>query len=358
MARLDHVTQIGNPGRDPEIYLEDYVYTFLKRQGDEDRKKYYLYGEREGSKNIEKLYIYGISDSAKEERTYFREFQFLGILKTRNGEKLLTGRGCQDTPVTGFYIFYASNHSMQEYLVDTSIGDKGEKGLNRMGGGQKAGQKAGQEARQKPEKGRTVREKYVLTRKADFSNLVFYAGCILALLLLVTAVTGGNGYGKLLAFREMVRQTMAGRTNTAELVIEEQKAGEDSLYPSRDSANSVNKEDAWEEETAEDSVQESTQDSTQDSAQNSTQNSTQNNTQNSLQETMGGTVEAAALTTNPVETKEEENYEVYIVKEGDSLAGICKRQYGNTDKIKEICLYNNIENEDHISPGQKIYLPR
>ncbi|MGN1314922.1 MAG: LysM peptidoglycan-binding domain-containing protein, partial [Lachnospiraceae bacterium] len=83
-----------------------------------------------------------------------------------------------------------------------------------------------------------------------------------------------------------------------------------------------------------------------------------NSTQNSLQETMGGTVEAAALTTNQVETKEEENYEVYIVKEGDSLAGICKRQYGNTDKIKEICLYNNIENEDHISPGQKIYLPR
>ena len=50
-------------------------------------------------------------------------------------------------------------------------------------------------------------------------------------------------------------------------------------------------------------------------------------------------------------------YEEYMVKEGDTLAAICKIKYGSLVRLEEICTINNIKNADYIAPGQKIYLP-
>ena len=50
-------------------------------------------------------------------------------------------------------------------------------------------------------------------------------------------------------------------------------------------------------------------------------------------------------------------YDEYIVKNGDTLAAICKTRYGSLVLLEEICSINNIKNADYIAPGQKIYLP-
>lgn len=47
----------------------------------------------------------------------------------------------------------------------------------------------------------------------------------------------------------------------------------------------------------------------------------------------------------------------YVVKKGDSLAGIARRFYGNASMVWEICDVNQIENPDQIHPGQNILLP-
>lgn len=47
----------------------------------------------------------------------------------------------------------------------------------------------------------------------------------------------------------------------------------------------------------------------------------------------------------------------YVVKKGDSLAGIARKFYGNASMVTEICNINKIENPDHIRPGQNILLP-
>lgn len=47
----------------------------------------------------------------------------------------------------------------------------------------------------------------------------------------------------------------------------------------------------------------------------------------------------------------------YTVKNGDTLANICKMYYGNLQKLEEICSINDIKDENKILPGQKIYLP-
>ncbi|MCM1058364.1 MAG: LysM peptidoglycan-binding domain-containing protein [Firmicutes bacterium] len=48
----------------------------------------------------------------------------------------------------------------------------------------------------------------------------------------------------------------------------------------------------------------------------------------------------------------------YTIKRGDTLIGICMRQYGSDRRVAEICTLNNISNPDDIKIGQKILLPQ
>lgn len=340
MARMDHVTKIGRPIEAPGLYLEDYVYTYLKRQEDVEFKKYYLYGEKEGSQGQEKLYVYGISDTAKVESTYFRDYYPLGFLKIKNGEKYLAGRKGQDIHITGFYVFYAPNQNMQEYLVDTSSREKEEDKL-------KAGRQ--REATGKPF---SIKERIIFaprgSRRAkkgvNLGNLVFYAGCVLALFLFAIAITGGNGYEKLADFRQMVLQTTGNSIlETEEFIVEEQRAG-----------------DIMSE--AEMSLESASIPYSQEIVQEEKESSTEAVTEQESPEATAGemnTVEANTTETEVSETDAaKESYESYVVQEGDTLAQICQIRYGSTSLMKEICEYNNIENEDHIAPGQKLYLPK
>ena len=52
-----------------------------------------------------------------------------------------------------------------------------------------------------------------------------------------------------------------------------------------------------------------------------------------------------------------ENYEVYIVKAGDTLYSIAIAKYGTSEKINEIIALNKLEDEDYVIEGQKIFLP-
>ena len=48
----------------------------------------------------------------------------------------------------------------------------------------------------------------------------------------------------------------------------------------------------------------------------------------------------------------------YTVRRGDTLIGICIRQYGSDARVAEICALNNITNPDDIKEGEKIFLPQ
>lgn len=52
-----------------------------------------------------------------------------------------------------------------------------------------------------------------------------------------------------------------------------------------------------------------------------------------------------------------ESYISYTVQPGDTLAGICYRQYGNTIRMQEIQTINQIANENKIYSGQVLLLP-
>ena len=52
-----------------------------------------------------------------------------------------------------------------------------------------------------------------------------------------------------------------------------------------------------------------------------------------------------------------ENYEIYVVKAGDTLYSIAIAKYGTSEKIDEIMDLNKLEDEDYVIEGQKIFLP-
>ena len=52
-----------------------------------------------------------------------------------------------------------------------------------------------------------------------------------------------------------------------------------------------------------------------------------------------------------------ENYEVYIVKAGDTLYSIALTQCGSVNMIEEIMSINKLEDEDYVIEGQKLLLP-
>lgn len=52
-----------------------------------------------------------------------------------------------------------------------------------------------------------------------------------------------------------------------------------------------------------------------------------------------------------------DSYSMYIVKQGDTLMGICKRYYGTTTKYQEVMQYNGLDDSDMLYIGQQIKLP-
>ncbi|WP_124067884.1 LysM domain-containing protein [Clostridium sp. E02] len=51
------------------------------------------------------------------------------------------------------------------------------------------------------------------------------------------------------------------------------------------------------------------------------------------------------------------NQKVYVVEEGETLFGICIKEYQNANMLKEICELNDLEDENKIVAGQKLILP-
>ena len=60
MSRLSQVVQMGEVNGNVHFYIEDYAYTYLKKQKGKEVPKYFLYGEQEKEGAIDKIFIYGI----------------------------------------------------------------------------------------------------------------------------------------------------------------------------------------------------------------------------------------------------------------------------------------------------------
>lgn len=357
MSKLNQVIQIGEIEGDCRVYLEDYVYTYLKKQTAGDKKKYYLYGEKAGE---EHLYIYGIADAPKMEQTYFKEYSFLGYLKIKEENQYWIYFKNWEVLIEGFFVFYAPNQGMQEYLVDHNEGKKEEENISRV------------RTRKLPQKTIPVKEVLVTKRihptyernndPIGKKRKAVPVGLLLVLFLVAAVFTTENGKKKLQIMGEIVKDNFSIIPEDSiqdELIIEERKIENGEIVLEEDGIEENGQDSrmvpTWNAKTEEPNEMENTADNP---ANNETVETKEPLETESVEEKKTQTeIKTEKEVQEPVDSTEE-MYEEYIVKEGDTLAGICNKKYGSLSNMKKICTLNEINNADYIAPGQKIYLPK
>ena len=202
MSRMNQVMQVGDTSGDIQYYIEDYAYTYLKKQKGREKTKYFLYGEKEETEKTKKLYIYGIAEKPKMEQTYFKDYYPLGFLKIKNDENYWVTLKGQEEKITGFFVFYAPNQAMQEYLVDCHEEIKEDEPEKRS-------------KRQLPPDILPVKEVMVPARKTRIRKgdkeknalPVSFMGIVVAMILLLV-LTSANGQKKLGIFKQVIKETM------------------------------------------------------------------------------------------------------------------------------------------------------
>ena len=374
MSRMNQVMQVGVVEGNTHIYIEDYAYTYLKKQKGKEKTKYFLYGEKEEEEQCKKLYIYGIGEKPKMEQTYFKDYYPLGFLKFKDNERKFITLNGQEEKITGFYVFYAPNQAMQEYLVEHHKEEKKDEPENKP-------------KRQAVQESFPIKEtivplgKYKLKKgkKENKNDNFIYTFCGIAIAVaMVLVLTSANGQKKIEIFKQVVAETMANtvmKTASNDLIIEEKSISqtqeiankkEESVSVNVNETENISEKTASEQEKMSDKGINDTselvlseQEKTLDKEMNNISEQAASEQKNIFDKENESVSEQIAETKEQVseqEEKKENIYEEYIVKKGDTLATICKRKYGTLSNMQEICKINNINNADHIEPGQKIYL--
>lgn len=328
---------MGEIRDDIQIYIEDYAYTYLKKEKDNIKAKYFLYGEKDQAHESEKIYIYGVSEKPKLEQTYFKEYYPVGFLKIKEDKAFWISLKGQEMELTGCYIFYAPNQAMQEYLIDN--------------------QAALPEERRNEKKRREIKETEVPMREVyipargnklrdpEFHNKKFIlpvSGIMIAALILYIISTP-NGRTKV----EILKEVMADTISQVE--VKEEFIEEELIIEEISETKGAELSEPW---IGEKDVQ---QESMKENADETAILLEDIQDEENIEEVVADEVVVQKESQNDQEKKS--NPEEYIIQIGDTLVGICKKKYGTTAMMREICEFNKIENADYIAPGQKIYLP-
>jgi len=384
-----NIRQIGEASKEKRIYLEDYAITYLRQvqgavllgetvrirgvrccfisgameipDGDFQEENWKMVCE-EAQKVFPELSVVGwflkteeIPEELNEEdmKVYLNYFQgkeavlvVYNELEKEEGVYLTLDGFLRKQ--TGYYIYYEKNQKMQEYLVTKNTGKSVEKETVISDQAIQSFRKIieGKKPKKEPEKEETPKIRTI--------HFLYTASTFMVLTILVIGITMINNYDKM---KEM-EETMSRMTENLEVSGNAQKE------TSQETEKFVI--DARTGETETELLPGILKESEVSSE----------STETELAETMSYTDETEGIQTAGIveqpdteqEPIQQESTEVsgipvhvtqatYTIKFGDTLADICTRYYGTTERLPEICELNNIEDPNSIMPGQKLVLP-
>ena len=125
MQLPEMVRLVGKISGEDRVYMEDYVYTYLhdlKQQWEKVPIRVALFGHVYQKKDRKFYMIYGaasvideLADGRDEEQVrkdFFAEYELIGYVNIYGNKQEWPGKK------NGYYIFYESNESMQNYLIN------------------------------------------------------------------------------------------------------------------------------------------------------------------------------------------------------------------------------------------------
>lgn len=349
MEASDILIHKGEKEEKYQLYVEDYVMSYLKNYRITDRRIFF-YGERKPREK--KYYIYGAG--RQKQISYFEKYELLDEI---------TCRYVMDMPVfsvrensgtyelKGYYIFYQSNDAMQSYMVE---------------------QRKNVESKEKPEEknerplavvsrrdnnelsksGNPVRARF-REKNQEKSGNGLMAIQLSAIFIIITAIAinSTNSYTKL---KELGRSAVE-----VFFVLENQEAadsGEDVAKvdetPKETVLRLTDLDEKFEEENNTAKLEEDNDmDKSEADAQES-ENAEIVDESNDVKETSAAN---EVLSSDQAFSRNITEY--YRIEKGDTLYTISMKIYGDSSKVAEICELNQITNPDHIEYGQRILLP-
>lgn len=398
-----NVRQIGNVSDNPKIYVEDYVDTFFNQmceKAEQSPKGAFLVGEIVKEEEDDYIYIYGalhmkqLSVRGKEiqlgENTwkwaceqckqYFGDAGIIGWCLVAGGQALEVNHAIskihqkyfpKDKSIfvikdaetkeekyymrkfhdllewNGHYIYYEKNAEMQSYMIDS-------RKKNGVTPSEFFEDRAATNFRN------VIKERMEKKEKKKRSGISYVATAVVVLLLCGAGITALQKYEKIGEVKNVMsnltdslapkkeNKTVLQITPATEQGQEakEQKEGEDrvenpsdsKLDPKQDETLKTNPSDASQQDPKQDEV-----------------SSDSNQSEEKEQKTDSDPKTDQLKETASKETVATEN--MYVVKQGDTLASISRKQYGDTSHVNAICKANGLEDGNLIFVGQKLLLP-
>ena len=369
-----------------EIYIEDYVMSFLKEEtGTLDLSDFYFYGFRENDNR--RYVVYGAGrDKSLAVFDKYSLLDELGCRLTQAGPIFLVKEKDGIYEVKGYDIFYQENREMQNYL----IGRKREIVRDDRGGisdgtvpGKTDENVYADEATSKEEGSRrTVQDREL--HKSPHSAISVQLGIILVALIAIV-INSTNSYDKMAQLNQSAAEVFFAIENQEAQDAAETDGEREEIAVVRDGVPEEEDAQAVEPNTdaaVSDSEQEDVlklvslgneeQEDREDNreTEGSTDSAEQTGTEkvSSEESAQSSTAAGEAIQegdTQNTDSDEQEEVEAlsrnvaryYEVERGDTLYTISRKIYGDTTYVQKICELNDITNPDKIRYGQKIILP-
>ena len=340
------VVHKGGKEKKYDIYIEDYVLSYLKREMDSlELSEIFFYGFQQEAGR--KLFVYGAGRGRSIPA--FSGYDLLEALMcrlTQAGPVFMMREGNDIYEIKGYKVFYMSNEAMQRYLLEW----REESGTQ------------SETTDEPPELQQTT----LLPPFGDHSRKVPHGAmslqlCLILMVLVAIVISSANSYDKMGQLNRSAREVFFAIENQ-----EAEEGAEDSDQENQRETEIVVQRDTMavkKEETlnGEDALPEAEQKTDEGSVLESSEDKPIKNESEEKEEKEE--VEESVPTVT--ESSDEDNTEAlsrsvtryYEVEQGDTLYTISQKIYGDTSRVERICELNEIEDPDRIRSGQKIILP-
>ena len=390
-----NVRQIGNVSDSPKIYVEDYVDTFFAQLCEKSEKAKvpigaFLVGDIQSGDDEEYVYIYGaiqmhdlklsgneyvIDDSTwkhayEDCKQFFEDGEMLGWFVAHPGVPLSPEASTvklhkksfpkkntvfiMKDPVEkdetyyvhkmndlmeigGHYTYYEKNPCMQNYMISS-------RKKNGAISSETVEDRAAQDFRD------LVRKRGEHQKRRKAGGMMYVASACLVLVLIIMGVSMVNSFDRM----KSVQSTLEALADTSDTVETRETSGSVTAVTSEEQAGDGQ---ASEEDEAQSNENQSAEPQLAENQPDGSQSDDVQTASSDAESSGTSETDSAAENQSTAYSGENGSDGVYVVEEGDTLAIISRKMYGDVSHVDAICRMNGITDGNLIYVGQKLLLP-
>ena len=391
-----NVRQIGNVSDSPKIYVEDYVDTFFAQLSEKSEKAKgpvgaFLVGDIQSVDDEDYVYIYGaiqmhdlkmsgneyvIDESTwkhayEDCKQFFEDGEMLGWFVANPGVPLTPDSSViklhkksfpkkntvfiMKDPVEkdetyyvhkmndlmeigGHYTYYEKNPCMQNYMIAS-------RKKNGAVSSETVEDRAAQDFRD------LVRKRGTRQKRRKAGGLMYVASACLVLVLIIMGVAMVNSFDRM----KSVQSTLEALADTSDTVETRETSGSVTAVTSEEQTGDGQSADDKDAQSGDGQASDDQNVSNDDAQSDASQTEGKKEESSSSQDMSDASDEQSGQASDSSGKNGSDG--VYIVEQGDTLAIISRKMYGDVNHVDAICRMNGITDGNLIYVGQKLLLP-